>query len=166
LKRPSDDEAALFRDSVRDVKRLRSHEPPTSRKKPAPKARAPKRHRTDPARGSTTTEPLSHGRGTLTRTQLRELRRGRLRPQDELDLHGLTVARAERALHDFIASAVRRGFVCVRIVHGKGYHSGSAGPVLRTLVEAVLRGAPEVQAFTSAAPAHGGTGAVNVLLRR
>ena len=166
LKRPSDDEAALFRDSVRDVKRLRVREPPAARKKPPPRARSAGREPTvAEAPRSTPGEPLFYTRGSLTRAQLRELRRGRLRPQAELDLHGLTVARAERVLHDFIASAVRRGLACVRIVHGKGHHSGHEGPVLRTLVEAVLRGAPEVQAFTSAPPGGGGTGAVNVLLR-
>jgi DNA-nicking Smr family endonuclease len=172
LKRPPDEEAALFRDSVRDVKRLSVRATPASRKKPPPRARTPNREGRaaerprDPERPrSPPGEPLSYTRRGLTRAQLRELRRGRQRPQDVLDLHGLTAVRAERALHDFLASAIRRGLGRVRIVHGKGHHSGAEGPVLKTLVEAVLRSEPEVQAFTSAAPRDGGTGAVNVLLR-
>jgi DNA-nicking Smr family endonuclease len=163
LKRPPDDEAALFRDSVRDVKRLRARETPVSRKKPPPRARAANRE--VPAAGRSGEAQSTHPPG-LTRTQLRELRRGRLRPEDELDLHGLTAARAERVLRDFLASAVRRGLRHVRIVHGKGLRSGSAGPVLKTLVEALLRSDPAIQTFTPAAPRDGGTGAVNVLLRK
>ena len=60
----------------------------------------------------------------------------------------------------------RRDITCVRIVHGKGLRSGSAGPVLKRMTDRVLRRRDDVLAFASARPAQGGTGATVVLLRR
>ena len=58
----------------------------------------------------------------------------------------------------------RSGFhPCVRIVHGKGLRSEGA-PVLKMLVDRVLRHCGDVLAFASAPPNQGGSGAVLVLL--
>jgi DNA-nicking Smr family endonuclease len=58
----------------------------------------------------------------------------------------------------------RGGFhPCVRIVHGKGLRSEGA-PVLKQIVDRVLRQRGDVIAFASAPPAQGGSGAVLVLL--
>jgi DNA-nicking Smr family endonuclease len=59
---------------------------------------------------------------------------------------------------------VHAGLGCVRIVHGKGLHSESGVPVLKNLVDRVLRQRADVLAFHSAPPAQGGHGAVLVLL--
>jgi DNA-nicking Smr family endonuclease len=175
VKRPTDEEAALFREWVREVKRLpagkRSPEREKSRVAPA-RPRASLRSKPDathPA-GERSTPPLEAGdalrfaRSGVSRRELRELRRGRLRAQAVLDLHGLTAARAELALRDFLGQARERGLTSIRIVHGKGLHSGADGPVLKNLVDAALRGTATVRAFASALPTHGGAGAVNVLL--
>jgi DNA-nicking Smr family endonuclease len=53
---------------------------------------------------------------------------------------------------------------CVRIVHGKGLNSGTGVPVMKNLVDRVLRQRGDVIAFHSAPAAQGGTGAVLVLL--
>jgi DNA-nicking Smr family endonuclease len=167
VKRRPEDEASLFRDLMRDVKRLPGQARLPERRKPPPRARfsAP-RLREDRKPALERGDSLHYADGGTRRAALRELRRGRVRPEAELDLHGLTVARAERALRDFLGEAFVRGFRCVRIVHGKGLHSGPAGPTLKNLVDSVLRGTRGVQAFTSARPADGGAGAVNVLLER
>jgi DNA-nicking Smr family endonuclease len=96
----------------------------------------------------------------------RELRRGRLRIDDEIDLHGMTRAEAKSALKGFIAESAERGLGCVRVVHGKGKRSGPEGPVLKTRVHDWLAQWNEVLAFASAQQKHGGGGAVYVLLRR
>ncbi|MDT8407876.1 MAG: Smr/MutS family protein, partial [Methylococcales bacterium] len=83
----------------------------------------------------------------------------------ELDLHGLTAQQAQLTLQDFLRYALQRGKRCVRIVHGKGYRSPDAAPVLKNQVNSWLRQYAAVLAFTSAAPRDGGTGAVWVLLR-
>ena len=56
------------------------------------------------------------------------------------------------------------GLGCVRIVHGKGLHSDSGVPVLKNLVDRLLRQRADVLAFHSAPAAQGGHGAVLVLL--
>ena len=58
------------------------------------------------------------------------------------------------------------GHGCVRIVHGKGLHSDSGIPVLKNLVDRMLRQRADVLAFHSAPAAQGGNGAVLVLLKR
>jgi DNA-nicking Smr family endonuclease len=97
---------------------------------------------------------------------LQRLRRGLYAAQDELDLHHADAVRAEMLLRDFIKASLRAGLGCVRIVHGKGLHSDSGVPVLKNLVDRVLRQRADVLAFHSTPPAPGGNGAVLVLLKR
>ena len=103
------------------------------------------------------------------RRVLRRLRRGEFSTQAELDLHGMTRARARTAVERFLTQAVASGLRCVRIVHGRGLHSREEVPVLKEKVRAWLsrgRIGRSVLAFTSAQPEDGGTGALYVLLRR
>ena len=67
------------------------------------------------------------------------LARGKFAVQDEIDLHGMTVAEARPRLADFIDYAAKSGKRCVRVVHGKGLGSGQAGPVLKPAVNRWLR---------------------------
>ncbi len=96
---------------------------------------------------------------------LHQLRRGRFEIQDELDLHHMSVSTARTYIADFLAEACQHGLRCVRIVHGKGLHSASGGPVLKTLTNYMLRRHHAVLAFATTRPEQGGTGAVLVLLR-
>jgi len=97
---------------------------------------------------------------------LRRLARGQLAPQDELDLHGMRVEEARRALAAFLAECRARSLRCVRVIPGKGFGSRAAAPVLKGHVDRWLRLRPEVLAFCSALPRDGGTGALYVLLAR
>ncbi len=97
---------------------------------------------------------------------LRRLKRGEYAVQDEIDLHRLTQAQAEAVLREFLRDARQEGKLCVRIIHGKGLRSGDAGPVLKNLVDRVLRLRADVIAFVSATPRDGGSGAVLALLER
>jgi DNA-nicking Smr family endonuclease len=100
------------------------------------------------------------------RTQVvRRLRRGLVPVEYELDLHGLSQAAARDQLVTFLARSRDAGARCVRIIHGKGYRSGSRGPILKIAVDSWLRRHSDVLAFTSARALDGGTGAVYVLLR-
>lgn len=56
------------------------------------------------------------------------------RPQDTLDLHGLTKNEAMARLEFFVQHARRRAMRCIRIITGKGLHS-QAGPVLKDAAE-------------------------------
>jgi DNA-nicking Smr family endonuclease len=83
--------------------------------------------------------------------------------QEELDLHGTDARTAEALLRAFLNDARRHGLGCVRVIHGKGMQSEGT-PVLKNLVDRMLRHRADVLGFHSAPPAQGGTGAVVVVL--
>ena len=102
----------------------------------------------------------------LSRQVLRKLRSGSWVIQDQLDLHGLDRHEAHEALAAFLASCVRRGARCVRVIHGKGLGSKNREPVLKTKVKHWLTQREEVLAYCQARPVDGGSGALVVLLKR
>lgn len=102
----------------------------------------------------------------VNRAQIAELRRGTVRGEATLDLHGKTVAEATPALEHFLLESARLKRRCVLVVHGKGLHSGGVA-VLRDHVVSLLVGPLSglVHAFAPAAPADGGAGASYVMVR-
>ena len=105
---------------------------------------------------------LGERAGIDGRTQ-RRLFRGDVPVDRQLDLHGLTAARAESRLAQFIETAARDGRRCVLVITGKG-----AG-ILRGLVPDWLKRQPlssYILALAEARPHDGGSGALYVLLRR
>ncbi len=169
------DDKRLFREAVRDVKRLRTHArvaPP----KPRPQARfarlddfAALKESLELTPGDLLAEAgdeLSFRRAGVADAVLRKLRRGQYRVEAELDLHGLTVAQAKMELRTFLDGMLHSGVRCVRIIHGKGLRSGHRGPVLKHTANVLLQKTEQVLAFTSARPVDGGTGAIYVLLSR
>jgi DNA-nicking Smr family endonuclease len=110
-------------------------------------------------------EPLSFSRPGVQRHVLRQLRRGGSSIEDELDLHGLTVAAARPLLIRFLNACGRRGLRRVRIIHGKGMRSEMGEGVLKRMVASWLTQRDDVLAYHEARPADGGSGAVIVLLR-
>ena len=109
---------------------------------------------------------LSHRRDEVPPQVLKRLARGEYAAQEELDLHGLAVRAAEDLLRRFLRDCRAHGVGCVRIVHGKGRNSEERLPVLKNMVDRVLRHRNDVLAFHSPPAPQGGTGAVLVLLRR
>ena len=105
------------------------------------------------------------------------LRRGEIGIDAKIDLHGMSQEKARDALLRFIADSHGRGRRCVLVITGKGKRSGNGTEWLRgdqigVLQQMVPRWlaqsppAPHVVAYSKAAPAHGGGGALYVLLRR
>jgi DNA-nicking Smr family endonuclease len=120
-----------------------------------------------PAFEMRSTETAIEGTRVGFERRLRDLARGLFPVFDTLDLHGLTVEKAETAVRSFCAGA--RGHVprTVLIVHGKGLHSPAGHAVLRDEVAHWLSTAPvarDVLCFVTARPKHGGAGATYVLL--
>jgi DNA-nicking Smr family endonuclease len=60
------------------------------------------------------------------------------KPTFEIDLHGYTALQAEMKVGSFIHYALKQKVLAVRIITGKGLHSGGQ-PVLPDTVEGVLR---------------------------
>ena len=86
---------------------------------------------------------------------------------DELDLHGMTAAEAERRLHHFLTTACTRGHRLVRIIVGKGRRGPGGRGVLRTHIASWLTDPPAayvVRAFVSSKAGDGGDGAILVEL--
>lgn len=111
-------------------------------------------------------EALFFSRGGLQHRLLRQFKRGELRPEAQLDLHGQTIAEAGAQLARFLKSIQSMGLRCICVIHGKGHRSAKSRSVLKTQINQWLRDAPSVLAFSSAQPKDGGTGALYVLLRR
>lgn len=95
----------------------------------------------------------------------RKLRKGGWTIQGEIDLHGHRREEAREALSNFLRDATKRGWRCVRVVHGKGLGSPGKTPVLKGKVHGWLAQKDEVLAFVQARADEGGAGAVVVLLR-
>jgi DNA-nicking Smr family endonuclease len=113
-------------------------------------------------------EPLLGVAAGIQASQLRDLRRGRIRPEEKIDLHGLRVDEARRQLLCELRRAAENGKRCLVVIHGKGLRSPGR-PVLRTALPGWLAD-PElagcVLAFAPACVDDGGSGATYVLLRR
>lgn len=110
-------------------------------------------------------EALSFRRDGVGLDVIRKLRKGGWSIQGEIDLHGLRREEAREALAAFLRDAIKRGWRCVRIVHGKGLGSPGKAPVLKGKVHGWLAQKSEVLAFVQARADEGGAGAVVVLLR-
>ncbi|HEU0231115.1 MAG TPA: Smr/MutS family protein [Burkholderiaceae bacterium] len=95
---------------------------------------------------------------------IRDLRRGKWPMQASLDLHGSTLDEARTRLDRFLVSCLSHGIRSVQIVHGKGLGSKD-GPVLKQTVRRWLTQIDAVIAYVECADVHGGSGAVQVLLR-
>ncbi len=105
----------------------------------------------------------------------RRMKRGKLRPEGKLDLHGMRVDGAHPALNRFILTAQASGKRLVLVVTGKGKDRDVPGPmpvprgILRHQVPQWLALPPLAQAVLQVTPAHvshGGEGAYYVYLRR
>ncbi|WP_372571549.1 Smr/MutS family protein [Ruegeria jejuensis] len=104
-----------------------------------------------------------------------KMKRGRIKPEGRLDLHGMRIDTAHPALVRFILSAQSSGKRLVLVITGKGKDRDEPGPiptprgVLRNQVPQWLSLPPLAQAVLQVTPAHishGGDGAYYVYLRR
>ncbi|MCX7068627.1 MAG: Smr/MutS family protein [Methylococcales bacterium] len=110
-------------------------------------------------------DSLSFLKSGLQHKVLKKLRTGFFGLDADIDLHGLSSDEAKRQLLNFLHRCVEDGCRCVHIVHGKGHRSPDQHPILKNNINLWLRQHKDVQAFCSASPKDGGTGAVFVLLQ-
>lgn len=115
-------------------------------------------------------EPVAMDKKAFTR-----LKRGKLKPEARIDLHGMTLERAHPALIGFIQRTAAQDLRLVLVITGKGKSKPDDGPipqrrgVLRHQVPQWLRMAPIghlVLQISEAHIRHGGGGAYYVCLRR
>ncbi len=104
---------------------------------------------------------LSYRIATLQHRVFEDLKAGKMRWFEAVDLHGCSIEQARSAVLELLHIAKENNQNVVKIVHGKGKDG-----VLKTCVNGWLRQHREVLAFVSAPENQGGTGAVLVLLKR
>lgn len=111
-------------------------------------------------------------RADLAPKILQRLRRGEIAIERELDLHHLTEEEARIRVLEFLRAARNDALRCVRIIHGRGLHSGG-GPILKAGFVNWLEADPAFAqlkavtlAFATAPPKLGGSGATLILFAR
>jgi DNA-nicking Smr family endonuclease len=102
----------------------------------------------------------------LSGNRLRQVKRGVVSVEYQLDLHGLRREEALIALPRFLRSAIQKGQKAVLVITGKGNHSAEE-PVLQQAVASWLReaGRELVVEFAPAPREMGGSGAFVLFLR-
>lgn len=169
----SDADIELFRHSIGPVHKVRNRTPVTSRRKPsvARTTTKLKETRVHPS-GHSPPDPVGMGdilsfrRPGVQKRVLNRLGKGQLTVEEELDLHGMNAVPARKKLFSFLDYCVSEGIRCIRIIHGKGRGSRDNKPVIKNMLNDLLREHENVLAFTSAPLKDGGSGAVYVLLKR
>lgn len=174
----TDEEKALFAQAMADVNPIHpstqkvsiqsdKKQPPLVRKKRTPQSAniSTKELFEEPAEKVSAHESLFFQRYAMSKSDLKALKSGSFRYNWTIDLHGYTELEAEKQLLSFLNDALQHRQKHLLIVHGKGYHSDTDQPILKNLVNQVLRSWPNIIAFCSAKPKDGGTGATYVFLK-
>ncbi len=121
------------------------------------------------------TERLSVSPVNMDHKSFGKMKRGKLKPEAKIDLHGMTMAEAHPELVAFILGSQSLGRRLVLVITGKGKDRDDGGPiptrhgVLRHQVPQWLALPPLSQAILQVTPAHlrhGGHGAYYVYLRK
>lgn len=116
-----------------------------------------------PPMGSDVSKPIPQ---SLDVNQDRKVRRGQVTIDSKIDLHDMTLAQAEPALHRAIMRASNRNHKCVLVVTGKGMRL--EGKLRRAfpgwISDTAIR--PLIATYAQAHIRHGGSGAWYVFLKR
>jgi len=161
----------LFKAAMADVAPLRGRKP-RSGSLPRPRPAASVKTKVKP-RAALGVTPLAPPRlEGFDRDVERALRRGKRAPEATLDLHGMTLGAAERAVARFLEEAVALDLRVVLVVTGKGLRQED-GRIVEGRIRAefpawitVEANRARVRGLRPAHPRHGGSGAFYVLLRR
>ena len=97
--------------------------------------------------------------------EIQRLKKGNINWQAQLDLHGMRTDDAKEALCNFIVEQTHLEHRQLLIIHGKGSPNNKE-PIIKNHVNHWLMQLPQILAFHSAQPRHGGTGALYVTLKR
>jgi len=168
-----DDDLALWQTVAQTVEPLKGRDVPPEETgaKPPPKRTSPSSMgRPRPIPPSTALPELRHAdQPGLDKATAKRMRRGQVRLEGRIDLHGLTQNEAHRALDAFLDAATAAGKREVLIITGKGTRKDGSIGVLRQAVPRWLNEFPNrgrVVAFSYAAPKDGGEGALYVRLKK
>lgn len=161
--KPSLEDQKIWENVTRSVtaystKKEKTAPPRSARHTPKPKP-APPTRREDPV----SPKPFLFDPATA-----KALKRGKMRVEARLDLHGLSQEKALSRLESFISDAVAAQKRTLLVITGKGRLSSSGG-ILRRMLPLWLEKPflkKYVLAFSEARPEHGGSGAFYIRLRK
>jgi len=172
----SDEDRALFRDAVGEVRGVNNDKAQDTTSKPAPNVRSAKKDDRSVMESLLselgendlleTGEHLSFTAPGVQNSVLRKLKSGKYAIQAEIDLHGMRLNEAKQELGAFLKESQLRRLLCVRIIHGKGRKQADKAPRMKPAVNQWLQSNKSILAFCSARANDGGTGAVYALLKR
>jgi DNA-nicking Smr family endonuclease len=106
---------------------------------------------------------LTYKHVSISNKTFSQLKKGQYLIDAAIDLHGMTIKTAQTQLGYFLKVCIKKHDRVVLLIHGKGRNSPF--PILKNKLNHWLREIDIVLAFCSALPAHGGQGAVYVLLK-
>lgn len=109
---------------------------------------------------------LAYRRDGVQHGVYKKLRMGRYQIDASLDLHRMSVDEARREVFRFLQECFKYELRVVMILHGKGERNPDNIATLKSHLAMWLPQVEEVLAFHSAQKAHGGTGAVYVMLKK
>ena len=176
----SSEEAALWAKVVASVRPYRVR-PPAAQPKVAPEV---PESRPAPARTRGVVPPVasvqpvrkpdaSKEHATLDATWDRRLSRGLVAPESTIDLHGHNLDSAYQRLDHGLDRAIARGDRVLLLITGRAPRPESERPHARGAIRAAVhdwlgasRHAARIAAVRGAHPAHGGAGALYIVLRR
>ncbi|WP_034914912.1 DNA endonuclease SmrA [Erwinia sp. 9145] len=110
--------------------------------------------------------PLEYKAEGIQQGVLDKLRLGKYKQDASLNLLRQPVEACRRTLYTFMLQAEQHNFRNLLIIHGKGREDRSHANVVRSYLDRWLQQFEHVQAFCSAQPQHGGSGACYVALRK
>lgn len=108
---------------------------------------------------------LQYQMENLSPEHQQKIKKGQLKIDSRIDLHGIERFEAQDRLHRYLEHAKSHGLRNLLIIHGKGSKHGET-PILKTHLYLWLRHYPAILAMHSAHSKHGGTGALYVLLKK
>jgi DNA-nicking Smr family endonuclease len=108
---------------------------------------------------------LSYANEKVSNQRVEALKKGQIAPEAKLDLQGLKLEEARKALCQFIEINTQKHERCLQIVHGNGGKTGKP-PLIKNLVNLWLPQFKEVLAFTSVQTEQADSGSVFVLLKK
>ncbi len=174
---PEGDGDELFAAALKDAKPLkhRVRVKAAAPEKPLPPQRPVVATRPPPRKSSAPLPELKpETRAHPDRSTAEKMRRGQMAVEATLDLHGMTLARAEPALNAFLAHAQAQGLRMVLVVTGKGTRvDRETGRIAEGAIRREFphwlnaeKNRGRIVAFRAAHVRHGGGGAFYVLLKK
>jgi len=155
-------ENELFRQAVKDVRPLNIHSSRVLLKKKKPINKKLPSIDWDETNFTTckVDEDLFFVRDGLQQKIIKKLRQGKMSIAAYLDLHGMTIPKANLALQKFLFICQQKELRNVLIIHGKG------SAIIKSAINTWLRNYPDTLAFCSAKPKDGGLGTIYLLLSK